>query len=136
MQVSFVEIACLVSILMMLFPNANSFVLIFKYKCISVVWTQKHYFIFDSHSKDENGQTCPNGYSTLLKFSTQKSLELHIISYLNKEDVDIFFEAQTAEVIGDVEQLEAKFKRSNDKNNRRRKTNLINQKKNYTKSQL
>ena len=106
-------------------PNANGFLLILKYMCISVVWTKKHYFIFDSHIshiKDESGQTCPNGYSTLLKFSTQKSIKLHIInSYLNKDDVDIFFEAQFVEVIGDVEQLKAKFKRSNDKNNCRNK---------------
>ena len=103
-------------------PNANGFLLILKHMCISVVWTKKHYFIFDSHSKDESGQTCPDGYSTLLKFSTRKSLELHVInSYLNKEDVDIFFEAQFVEVVGDAEQLKAKFKCSNDKNNRRKK---------------
>ena len=57
-----------------------------------------------------------------MKFSTRKSLELHIInSYFNKKDVDIFFKAQFVEIIGDAEQLKAEFKRSNDKNNRRKK---------------
>lgn len=63
--------------------------------CISIVWTKKHYFLFDSHSKNENGETCPNGYSVLIKFTKKTDLESHIIkNYLNLGDVGIQFELQ------------------------------------------
>ena len=55
--------------------NADGLLLIIKGLCISVTWTKKHYFLFDSHSKNEFGKSCPNGSSLLLKFSSRKSLE-------------------------------------------------------------
>ena len=46
---------------------------------MSVIWTCKHYFLFDSHSRDNNGKIGPDGFSVLLKFSSRKSLEQHIL---------------------------------------------------------
>ena len=39
---------------------------------MSVTWTSRHYFLFDSHSRDINGKICPDGFSVLLKFSSRK----------------------------------------------------------------
>jgi len=44
---------------------ADGALLILKGICISVIWPKKHYFLFDSHSK--NGESCPDGYSILIR---------------------------------------------------------------------
>ena len=46
---------------------------------MSVTWTSKHYFLFDSHSCNINGEIIPDGFSVLLKFSSRKSLEQIIL---------------------------------------------------------
>jgi len=46
--------------------TADGALLILKGICISVIWTKKHYFLFDSHSKNEKGESCPDGYSILI----------------------------------------------------------------------
>ena len=55
--------------------------------------------MFDSHSKDQYGKSCPDGLSVLLKFSNRKSLECHVIkNYLNESDVNIPFEIQFLQI--------------------------------------
>ena len=83
-------------------PNASGLLLLMKGVCISVTWTRnkKDYFLFDSHSKNECGKCCPNGYSVLLKFQSKRSLESHIIeNYLERDDVNIQFEIEYVQVI-------------------------------------
>ena len=73
--------------------NFDGLLFLIKGICISISWTKKSYFLFDSHSKNERGESCPNGFSTLLKFNTRSSLETHIIeNYLNSTDENIQFE--------------------------------------------
>ena len=63
--------------------------------CVSVVWTKRSYFLFDSHSKNEKGECSPEGYSTLMKFNSVNALESHLIkNYLNEDDSDVQFEIQ------------------------------------------
>ena len=52
---------------------------------MSVTWTSRHYLLFDSHSRDFDGKICPDGFSVLLKFSSQKSLEQHILETYFKD---------------------------------------------------
>ena len=52
---------------------------------MSVTWTSIHYLLFDSHSRDFDGKICPDGFSVLLKFSSQKSLEQHILETYFKD---------------------------------------------------
>ena len=47
---------------------------------MSITWTSRHYFLFDSHSRDINGKSCPDGFSVFFfKFATRKSLEKYIL---------------------------------------------------------
>ena len=51
--------------------------------------------MFDSHSKNEKGECCPNGFSTVLKFSCRSALESHIVkNYLTVDDGNTQFEIQ------------------------------------------
>ena len=52
---------------------------------MSVTWTSKHYFLFDSHSRDINGKIGPDGFSVLLKFSSRETLEQHILETYFKD---------------------------------------------------
>ena len=64
--------------------DTSGFLFTLRGNTMSVTWTCKHYFLFDSHSRDINGKIGPGGFSVLLKFSSRKSLEQHILeTYLN-----------------------------------------------------
>ena len=79
--------------------DANGLLLLLKGLCVSIVWTKKHYFLFDSHSKNEKGECIPEGYSILLKFNSINALESHIIeNYLNENDRDVQFEIHYIQV--------------------------------------
>ena len=54
--------------------DANGLLLLLKGLCVSIVWTKKHYFLFDPHSKNEKGECIPEGYSILLKFNSINAL--------------------------------------------------------------
>ena len=58
---------------------------------MSVTLTSKHYFLFDSHSRNINGEIIPDGFSVLLKFSSRKSLERHILEMLMKNMYVLLF---------------------------------------------
>ena len=51
--------------------NSSGLLFFMKGLCVSVVWASNHYFLFDSHSRNENGEWCSNGSSILLKFQTR-----------------------------------------------------------------
>jgi len=56
---------------------------------------EKEFFLFDSHSKNEKGECCPDGFSTILKFSCKSALESHIAkNYLTEDDGNTPFEIQ------------------------------------------
>ena len=55
---------------------------------MSVTWTSRHYFLFDSHSRNVNGKMCPDGFSVLLKFSSRKFLERHILETYFKDTIE------------------------------------------------
>ena len=75
--------------------QADGFLLIINGKCVSVTWNKKNLFLFDSHSRNNLGKTCPEGTATLIKFSSKKALELFIISNFVKEsDGNIPYELQ------------------------------------------
>ena len=50
--------------------DANGILLLLKGLCVSIIWTKRHYFLFDSHSKNEKGESIPEGFSILLKFNS------------------------------------------------------------------
>ena len=67
--------------------------------CISVVWTTKHYYLFDSHSRNERGECSPIRNSIILKFNSLKTLQSHMITnYLSVTDVNVQFEIQYIQV--------------------------------------
>jgi len=44
-----------------------------------VTWNKRNFFLYDSHSKNEQGESSPNGTATLIKFNSKKALEVFII---------------------------------------------------------
>ena len=90
--------------------DASGLLLILKGICISVIVQQRHYFIFDSHSRNELGLPCPDGYSVSIKFSRRKLLEEHIVkTYLNEDDCNVVFEVQFLKVCGNSNEFIADF---------------------------
>ena len=83
-------------------PLADGFLLQIDGKCVSVTWNKTHFFLFDSHSRNDQGITSPEGTATLMKFSSKRSLELFIISnFLTKSHGDIAFEIQYIHICKD-----------------------------------
>ena len=80
--------------------KSNGLLFMMKGLCISIIWNKKNYFLFDSHSRNSLGQTSPDGSSILLKFSSRKQLEYHIINnYLSEGDVNIQYEVQYIQIV-------------------------------------
>ena len=72
---------------------------------MSVTWTSKHYFLFDSHSCNINGEIIPDGFSVLLKFSSRKSLEQHILEtyFIDVNEEYVCFAVQYINIQLDIE---------------------------------
>ena len=50
----------------------------------ALIWHKTSAFVFDSHSRDRNGQHISNGQSVLLEFRSVKVLNVFIIKYFEK----------------------------------------------------
>ena len=77
--------------------SCNSFKSDFRFdgKCISVMWNKKNNFLFDSHSRNGEGRTCPDGTATLAKFSSKKDLHTYVMERFSTEsDPDLVYELQ------------------------------------------
>ena len=68
--------------------DTSGFLFTLRGLTMSVTWTSRHYFLFDSHSRNVNGKMCPDGFSVLLKFSSRKSLERHILETYFKDTIE------------------------------------------------
>ena len=59
----------------MFLPIQYGLLLLVRGLCVSVIWTKRDYYLFDSHSKNEKGESSPEGYSILLKFNSINALQ-------------------------------------------------------------
>ena len=65
--------------------------------CFAVIPYSSNYYIFDSHSPDNLGQSIENGYSVLLKFvTTEHVLNFITATYLINNHLQNFYENQFA----------------------------------------
>ena len=58
--------------------NGNGFLLFINGFTLSVIWSNANFFLFDSHSRDKDGQICENGLSVLLKFRSLNAVEKYV----------------------------------------------------------
>ena len=56
----------------------NGALLIINNYTLGILWGRQCFFVFDSHSRDENGKQSPNGTAVLLKFHSLAKLEEYI----------------------------------------------------------
>ena len=61
----------------LLFHHDGSIILINGYS-IAVIFHARHFFLFDSHSRDALGCVSPNGTSVLMKFNTLKGIKDYV----------------------------------------------------------
>ena len=62
---------------------------------LGLMWGNDYIYIFDSHSKDENGNLSSSGTAVLLKYNTLYSLENYIRSiYYNTFLLTLYFQVQ------------------------------------------
>ena len=109
--------------------NSNGLLFITKGLCIAIFWSKREYYLFDSRSKHSNDACCPDGYSILLRFSTRKALESHIIKYyLEETDVNIQFEAQFIQIKKENENIDLKniYPRFSEKKLKPKRKNIDN----------
>ena len=86
--------------------DVDGFLLIIKGLCISVTWSKRFFFLYDSHSKDLLGKSSPDGTAIVLKFNSKKVLETYIIkNYLNESDVNIQYEIQYIKVVNENKRI-------------------------------
>ena len=82
--------------------HGQGMILIFDMFTISIIWNKANFFLFDSHSRDVNGNIIENGSSVLLKFRSLNAVEKYLkLTYINDDSlsltVDIAFIAINAE---------------------------------------
>ena len=66
---------------------------------LGLMWGNDSIYIFDSHSKDENGNLSSSGTAVLLKYNTLYSLENYIRSiYYNTFLLTLYFQVQFIKV--------------------------------------
>ena len=62
---------------------------------LALIWGEQCYFLFDSHSKNDEGEITPNGVAVLLKFQTLGHLEEYIkYVYYSENTETLFFQLQ------------------------------------------
>jgi len=57
-------------------------------------------FLFDSHSRNELGQPCPNGFSMLIKFKNKRKAEKYILrTYIDATNANVPYELQSLSMV-------------------------------------
>ena len=74
----------------------NSALLIINGYALGIIWGKNCFFLFDSHSKNSNGNICQNGTSVLLKFEALNKLQEYIkdIYYVGLKHETLYFQIQ------------------------------------------
>ena len=60
------------------FYQANTVLVMIGANAVAMFKKQDKYFVFDSHSRDENGLVTPDGHSVLLEFQNIEKLEIYL----------------------------------------------------------
>ena len=55
--------------------NGNGFLLFIDGFTLAIIWNKANFFLFDSHSRNKDGQISENGTSVLLKFKSMNAVE-------------------------------------------------------------
>ena len=75
--------------------NGNGFLLFIDGFTLSVIWNKANFFLFDSHSRNKDGQISENGTSVLLKFRSLNAVEKYVkevyIVYLSLPTLGFYF---------------------------------------------
>ena len=75
--------------------DLSRLLLLIKSVCVSIVWTKRNLFLFDSHSTNKKGECYPDGFSTIMTFNCKSALEIYITkNYLTEDDGNTQFEIQ------------------------------------------
>ena len=65
--------------------NGNGFLLFIDGYTLSVIWNKANFFLFDSHSRNKDGQISENGTSVLLKFRSLNAVEKYVRGIFYKQ---------------------------------------------------
>ena len=75
------------------------YLLIVSNYILGLIWGNDSVYLFDSHSKDENGNVSSSGTAVLFKFDTLLSLKNYIRSvYYNAYPLTLYFQMQFIKV--------------------------------------
>ena len=77
--------------------GSNGIIFFINQNTMSIVWNSKYFFLFDSHSRDEQGKIIENGTAVLIKFSSLLQLQKYLYeNYFSKvtERGTIIFQMQ------------------------------------------
>jgi len=75
------------------FDSGDGLLFFVKGVCICLIPRKNFVFLFDSHSRNELGQPCPNGFSMLIKFKNKREVEKYILrTYIGALDANVSYE--------------------------------------------
>ena len=74
---------------------------------LGIIWGKNCFFLFDSHSKNSNGNICQNDTSVLLKFETLNKLQEYIkdIYYIGLKHETLYFQIQFINLLCSSEEI-------------------------------
>ena len=81
--------------------KSNGIIFFVSGQTFSLLWDTKSYFLFDSHSRDEQGKVTPDGTGILIKFSSLSQVQKYTMENYLVERESVFCQIQyiKAEVI-------------------------------------
>ena len=78
------------------FQPGDGMLFIVKGYCICLIIRKNTVFLFDSHSRNERGKPCPDGFSMIAKFKNKRDVEKYILNtYIKSADSDVQYEFQS-----------------------------------------
>ena len=111
----------------------NGALLIINNYTLSILWGRQCFFIFDSHSRDEEGKHAPNGTAVLLKFHSLAKLEEYIKNTYygqNQQQSSMYFQIQfikflcseddTQAISSELRRLRTLLKKQRERNSKNR----------------
>ena len=74
--------------------KSNGIIFFVSQTPFSLLWNKKYFFLFDSHSRDEQGKVSPHGTGILLKFTTLSQVRKYILENYLVDRESIFCQIQ------------------------------------------
>ena len=84
--------------------RSNGVMFFVRQTSFAILWNKKYFFLFDSHSRDDQGKVAPDGTGILLKFSSLRQVQKYILENYLLDCESVFCQIQFVRAENDSKQ--------------------------------